>query len=201
MFSKSKLLLVTSFNISMFFLNLNTSYSKDFDYKFNNKDGKITFDLSTNVHPVKANVEKFKGFLNVKSSDEKNIDSVNGSLEIDTRSITTSISMCDARMKSETLSVSKYPKIIFKVSDVNVVSNKLSSDNTINLKLIGNLTIRNTSKKIEVPVKVTVANDKESAIVEGSYKVNFNDFNVPDPSVLIAKVDPVINLSFKLNVH
>lgn len=201
MFSKSKLLLVTSFNISMIFLNLNTSYSKDFDYKFNNKDGKITFDLSTNVHPVKANVEKFKGFLNVKSSDEKNIDSVNGSLEIDTRSITTNISMCDARMKSETLNVSKYPKIIFKVSDVDVVSNKLSSDNTINLKLIGNLTIKNTSKKIEVPVKVTVANDKESAIVEGSYKVNFNDFNVPDPSVLIAKVDPVINLSFKLNVH
>lgn len=189
--------------ISLAFLSLsiNSVYAKDFYYKFNNKDSKVTFNLSTNVHPVKAVVEKFKGHMNIKSADEKNIDSVEGLLEIDTTSINTHISLCDTRIQKETLSTAKYPKITFKVSKIAIVSNKITIDNTISLKLLGSLTIRDVTKKVEIPVKVNVSKDLLSAIVEGNYKVKFNDYNVPDPSVLIAKVDPVVDLSFKLKVY
>lgn len=193
-----KTLVLTS---SIIVLSSTYANAKDFYYKFNNKDGKINFELTTNVHPLKANVEKFKGFINVKSKDQKNIDAVDGLLEIDTSSITTHISLCDSRMKSETLSTSKFPKITFKVLNAEIISNKLDIDNTVNLKLIGNLTIREVTKKVDIPVKVTVSSDKTSAIVEGKYKVNFPDYKVPDPSVLVAKVYPNVDLSFKLKVQ
>lgn len=201
MFFKQNFIKVTLIGISFFSLSISSAYSKDYYYKFNNKDSKINFELSTNVHPVKADVEKFKGSITVKSSDEKNITSVDGILEIDTTSINTNIALCDVRIQKETLSTSKYPKITFRVSDTEVTNNKIAIDNTINLKLLGTLTIRNISKKVEIPVKVTVLSDKSSAIVEGNYKINFNDYNIPDPSVLIAKVNPIIELSFKLKVR
>lgn len=201
MFFKQNFIKVSLLSIFFISLNISSAYSKDYYYKFNNKDSKINFELSTNVHPVKADVEKFKGSITIKSNDDKNIKSVNGILEIDTTSINTNIALCDVRIQKETLSTSKYPKIIFKVSDTEVISNKISIDNTIDLKLLGTLTIRDTTKKVEIPVKATVSEDKNSAIVEGKYKINFNDYNIPDPSVLIAKVNPIIELSFKLKVR
>jgi polyisoprenoid-binding protein YceI len=201
MFFKQNFIKVSLLSISFFTLSISSAYSKDYYYKFNNKDSKINFELSTNVHPVKADVEKFKGSITVKSSDDKNITSVNGILEIDTTSINTNIALCDVRIQKETLNTSKYPKITFKVSDTEVISNKIAIDNTIDLKLLGTLMIRDTSKKVEIPVKATLSADKNSAIVEGKYKINFNDYNIPDPSVLIAKVNPIIELSFKLKVR
>lgn len=189
--------------LSLIFLSLSVSNAnaKDFYYKFSNKDGNVDFNLSTTMHPLKAVVKKFKGHMNIKSKDEKNIDQVEGILEIEANSITTNNSLCDNRMKNETLSVSKFPKITFKVSKIAIISNKISIDNTINLKMLGDLTIREVTKKVEIPVKINVAKDKTSAVVEGNYKVNFNDYNVPDPSILIAKVDPIVDLSFKLKVY
>ena len=186
---------------STFLFNISSVEAKDFYYKFNNRESKINFDISTNIHPVKAVAEKFKGYMNIKSADEKNIDSVEGLLEIDATSIITHIALCDTRMQKETLSTDKYPKISFKVNKVILVSNKIETDNTIFIKLVGPLSIRDVSKKVEIPVKVTILPDKSSAMVEGKYNLNFSDFNVPDPSVLIAKVEPILSLSFKLKVY
>jgi polyisoprenoid-binding protein YceI len=175
--------------------------AKDYYYKFNQKESKIVAGLTTTIHPVDAVAYKFKGFIKIKSKDEKNIDSVDGYLEIDTASLLTKISACDIRMRLETLRVAKYPKMIFKVNKVLVISNKLDTENIMYLKLIGPFTIRDVTKEVEIPVKVTVAPDRNSATVDGNYHLNINDYKVPDPSVLIAKVNPILDISFKLKVY
>lgn len=197
---KNKFIKTTLLSLAFLSLSINSVYAKEFRYDFTNKDGKVIFDLSTNMHGIKADVKKFKGHMSVKTEDEKTIDEVEGLLEIDATSITTNIWLCDNRMQKETLNTAKFPKIIFKVLKVVIVSNRVDIDNTVTLKMSGDLTIRDITKKVEIPVKINVAKNRTSATVEGRYKVNFSDYNVPDPSILIARVSPIVDLSFILNI-
>jgi polyisoprenoid-binding protein YceI len=181
-------------------LNIIPAMAKEFYFKFNQKESLITFDISTSVHPVRAIAKKFRGFMRVKTADEKKFDEIEALLEIDTGSITTQIGLCNEIMRRDTLKVETYPKITFKVKSLEITSNKTGSNNIIFLKLGGFLTIRGVEQEVAIPVKVTVSPDKTFGLVEGKYSINFNDFKVPDPSIFIAKVYPVLDLSFKLKV-
>ncbi len=98
------------------------------------------------------------------------------------------------------LSVLTFPLIKFKVNNVKITSNKLDQDGTAYLKLIGPLTIRNTTKNIEIPVKIKMTSS--STIVEGKYNINFKDYEVPDPSLpIIGKIDENIPISFSIKAY
>lgn len=185
------------------FLTLGVSseaYSKTYYMKFNNKESSINFYVSSTLHNVEGDVKKFKGQISIKSSDENEIDSAEGFLEISTDSFFTNQTQRDSKMKTDILSVLKYPLIKFKVTGAKVTGNKIKQDGTVFFKLLGNLTIRDVSKNVEIPVKAKLSADKESAQVTGSYTLNFKDYNVPDPSLpIIGKVDENINIKFNLN--
>ncbi|MFN8577468.1 MAG: YceI family protein [Candidatus Sericytochromatia bacterium] len=182
-------------------INLNSVEAKNFNFKFDNKESKISFIIYTSIHPVETKSEKFKGFINISTKTSNTIESVNGLLEIDTKSIVSNIFLLDSRMHSETLNVKKYPKIRFKVNNIHIMNNRIEIDNTALIKIIGDLTIREITKEVEIPFKIRVSNDKESAILDGSHDLDINDYNIPDPSILIAKVKPIIKLTFKLKTR
>jgi polyisoprenoid-binding protein YceI len=184
-----------------FVFNINNVLSQEFYYKFNNKESQIFFNISTSIHPAKALCKNFKGYININSKDKKHIDSVNGLLDIETKSILTNIIFLDKKMQNETLNSSKFPKILFKVDKGIIIYDNSEIDNTVFIKLMGYLEIRGIEKKIEIPMKVTISPDKTFAIVKGYYNLNINDYGIPDPSVLIAKVSPIITLSFNLKVY
>lgn len=177
------------------------SQAKSYYLKFNEKQSKINFFVTSTFHNVSGNVKKFKGFINIKG-DGTNVEKADGLLEITADSLFTNQSQRDSKLKNEVLSVLKFPLIKFKVTDAKITSNKINSDGTLYLRLIGPLTIRSVTKNVEIPVKVKMATDKTSASVEGRYTVNFKEYNVPDPSIpIVGKVNENIDITFNIKAY
>lgn len=185
------------------FLTLSISseaYSKTYYMKFKDKDSSISFNVSSTLHNVDGQVNKFKGQITLKSSDDNEIDSADGFLEITADSLFTNQKQRDSKMKSDVLSILKFPLIKLKVNGAKLTANKIKQEGIVYLKLLGDLTIRDVTKSVEIPVKAKLSSDKSSAQVTGSYVVNFLEYNVPDPSLpIIGKVDPNINIKFNLS--
>ena len=189
--------------ISLFFIGMNSleSQAKSYYLKFNEKQSKINFFVSTSLHDANGEVKKFKGFIDIKG-EGTTVEKASGLLEITANSLFTNQSQRDSRLKSTVLSVLDFPLIKFKVTDAKITSNKMDKDGTLYLRLIGPLTIRDVSKNVEIPVKVKMSADKKSASVEGNYTVNFKEYNVPDPSIpIVGKVDENINISFNIKAN
>jgi len=192
---KKNIILSTIFLLSM--TNFEAQ-AKSYYLKFNEKQSKINFLVSTSLHDVNGDVKKFKGFISIKG-EGTNVEKADGSLEITADSLFTNQSQRDSKLKSQVLSVLKFPIIKFKVNDAKITSNK---EETIYLKLIGPLTIRDVTKNVEIPVRVKLSKDNKSASVEGNYIINFKYYNVPDPSIpIVGKVNENINISFNLKAE
>ena len=177
------------------------SQAKSYYLKFNEKQSKINFFVTTTLHNVTGDVKKFKGFISIKG-EGTTVEKADGLLEITADSLFTNQSQRDSKLKTEVMNVLKFPLIKFKVNNAKITSNKIDSDGTLYLKLIGPLTIRNVTKNVEIPVKVKMATDKNSASVEGRYTVNFKEYNVPDPSIpIVGKVDENIDITFNIKAY
>lgn len=176
------------------------SQAKTYYMKFNEKDSKITFAVSTTLHDFVGEAKKFKGNINLTTEGD-NITKASGIVEINANNLSSHQTQRDDKMQTQTFSASKYPLITFKVNKAKTTS-KLGADGVIYLKLGGVLRIRDAAKNIEIPVKVKLSPDKTSATVDGKYTVNFKDYNVPDPSLpIIGNVNENINISFNIKAH
>ena len=175
--------------------------AKSYYMKFNDKDSKMTFLVSTTLHDFTADVKKFKGNITINADDSNDVQKAEGSLDITVDSFFSKDKKRDDRMKNEILSVSKYPLIKLKVNGAKVTE-KLKEDGSMQMKLLGTLTILGTTKNVSIPVKVKLDKNKTSAKVDGVYTVNFKDFNVPDPSIpVLNKVNENVNITFSLKAN
>lgn len=175
--------------------------AKSYYMKFNDKDSKMTFLVSTTLHDFTADVKKFKGNITINADDTNEVQKADGSLDITVDSFFSKDKKRDDRMKNEILSVSKYPLIKLKVNGAKVTE-KLKEDGSMQMKLLGTLTILGTTKNVSIPVKVKLDKNKTSAKVDGVYTVNFKDFNVPDPSIpVLNKVNENVNITFSLKAN
>lgn len=175
--------------------------AKSYYMKFNDKDSKMTFLVSTTLHDFTADVKKFKGNITINADDANDVQKAEGSLDITVDSFFSKDKKRDDRMKNEILSVSKYPLIKLKVNGAKVTE-KLKEDGSMQMKLLGTLTILGTTKNVSIPVKVKLDKNKTSAKVDGVYTVNFKDFNVPDPSIpVLNKVNENVNITFSLKAN
>jgi polyisoprenoid-binding protein YceI len=183
--------------------------AKSYYYKFNDKASKMNFYVISTLHKPVGEVKKFKGNINLKINDKDEIEKADGVLEIPVTSLftedsdpLTKDSDRDTRMKSETLKGKKYSQIVFKVNNAKITANNLKANNTLDLVLSGPLAIAGVSRNIDVPAKVRLSPDRNTALVEGSYTVNWKDFNLPDPSLpIIGRVNELVNVTFTLKTY
>jgi len=64
--------------------------------------------------------------------------------------------------------------------------------------LAGTLTMRDVSREVELPVEIV--KEKASYLISGSLPVQWADYNIEDPSILIAKLDPTVIISYQTRV-
>jgi polyisoprenoid-binding protein YceI len=204
-----KILIGSFLALNLISITTFSAQAKSYYYKFNEKASKMNFYLISTLHKPVGEIKKFKGNINVNVNDNDEIVKADGMLEIPVSGMSTmdndpltKDSDRDTRMKSETLNAKKYPVIKFKVNGAKVTSNNLKANNTLDVVLIGPLTISGVSKNIEVPVKVRLSPDRNTALIEGSYGVNFRSFNLPDPSLpIIGKVQDIVTVTFTLKTY
>ena len=65
-------------------------------------------------------------------------------------------------------------------------------------KLTGTLTMRDVTREVELPVEIVKENN--SYLISGLLPVQWADYNIEDPSILIARLDPTVNISYQTRV-
>jgi polyisoprenoid-binding protein YceI len=65
-------------------------------------------------------------------------------------------------------------------------------------KLAGTLTMRDVSREVELPVEII--KEEGAYLITGSLPVQWADYNIEDPSILIAKLDPTVTISYQTRV-
>ncbi|MEY4669950.1 MAG: Protein YceI [Pseudomonadota bacterium] len=64
--------------------------------------------------------------------------------------------------------------------------------------LTGTLTMRDVSKEVALPV--TIVKGQDSYLISGALPVAWAEYNIEDPSILIAKLDPIVTISYETKV-
>lgn len=112
---------------------------------------------------------------------------------IDARAITTWSGLRDAQMHRDFLHTDQYPLLTFHGR---VVPTGSLASLSIPARVTGQLTIKDTTRDVEFPVRVIALAD--SYLVEGQFSVYMKDFGIPIPQFFIfVASDPVV-VSMKL---
>ena len=157
-----------------------------------NSNSQIRFDVASTLHTVPGEITQFTAELNVEKD-------VTGTVVIQSLGIKTGINVRDQRMYNYCLDAGQFPTIRFDIRGVTGdVEGFTKAEGSGTVKLHGKLSIRSTGRDIIIPATYSWA--ETGLVIKGSTKVNWADYGIPDPSILISKVQPVLNVNFDLKM-
>lgn len=143
---------------------------------------------------VQGRFDTFTGKVTTKGA---NLDNANFDFTVNVNSVNTGVEMRDKHLKSgDFFNVEKYPEMKFQ-------STSITKDKNNNYTLKGNLTIKETTKEISVPVTFGgVAKNQQGKEVLGfqtKFTINRLDYDIKyDPTGAGVAKDVDINLYFEL---
>lgn len=162
-------------------------------YVGDDSSGALNFDMEASMHSVEGKANSFSAELQLQQS-------VTGKFVVQAKGLTTGIGVRDTRMYQYCLDADKFPTIEFEVRGATGdTTGLLSEAGSGQVKLHGSLKVRSTSREVVVPVNYTWTEDGLS--LQGAKKINWTDYGVPDPSILISTLYPKMAISFDLNLH
>jgi len=162
-------------------------------YVGDDTSGTLKFDMEASLHSVAGKAKSFTTELTLG-------ESITGKLVVQSRGLTTGIGVRDTRMYEYCLDADQYPTIEFQVRGVTGDTTGLLSEyGAGKVNLHGSLKVRSTTREAVIPVSYTWT--EEGLYLEGSKEIKWTDFGVPDPSILISKLDPKIAVSFDVSLH
>ena len=160
------------------------------------KNTNVRFDVDSTWHMVTGKIKGSSGF--VKLSDPSNPLSVVSEIHFPVKSIKTGMGMRDSSLQDH-MKADEFPEIVFK-SEMAAADCDLSqlSVKPCKGKLIGELSIVDVTRKVELDIEIA----KKNEVYEVSGKSTFAwaDYHVEDPSILVAKVDPNVTVSYSLTL-
>jgi len=159
------------------------------------------FTLQATGHTVEGTGGKVTGEFRRSKAPSGGAFTMEGEIRIESASLVTGNARRDGKMRRESLSVEKYPLIRFRPRRAKVSAQTDPIPDTspgakTSLTLEGDLTIRETTRPVSIPVSVLVG--ERRVTVDGSLRLNFNDYGVPDPSFLFLRVRPDMTVRFHL---
>ena len=93
----------------------------------------------------------------------------------------------------------KYPKAVFKGVIENSTNISLTTDNTINTKVNGMLTMHGVTKQISIPAIIKIKNKEVSATT--GFAVLLEDYNIKIPAVVAEKISNKINIQISIPAY
>lgn len=148
-------------------------------------DGRISVRCLASLHEFDTRVGRFTGSLDPLTG--------RGRLQVEVASLSTGLGPRDSRMLYYALDVGTFPELAFVVD-------RLEGDPVAagagsgNLTLVGALTIRGTTRSVEVPARYTW--EGEALRLTGRQELTWTDYGVPDPSVVLSTLSPELRVDF-----
>lgn len=113
-------------------------------------------------------------------------------VKIDAASFDTDNGSRDEKMFEQTLSVKKYPYVVFKADEAITLSAKP-------ITVSGKLKVRDQERSVKL--SLVIKKSKNVYTVIGKTQLSLKEFKIPDPSIAIANVRDDFDISFRININ
>jgi polyisoprenoid-binding protein YceI len=180
-------------------LSSDAAHSETWDVptELSDKNTSVTFVVDSTWHTVHGTTKNIAGKVYLR--DPKDPLSVVVDLGVPVTLFDTDSDLRDDRLK-EVMAAETFPIVSFVSTRLSQECNPsvVTRDGNCRGTLRGSLTIRDVTKEVSLP---TVIRDTANGYrVEGSLAIRWEDFHVEDPSILIAKLDPVVTISYQTTI-
>jgi len=160
-------------------------------YTFSQSGSSVKFFNKASLHGIEGKAKSFGGTLDS--------DSLTGSLVVKTASMTTDLGPRDKKMHEFCLESVKFPAITFDVKSIEGGEALQSGEGSGKVTLVGTLKIRDATKTVRVAADYAFVDT--GLKLTGRYDFKWTDYGVPDPSIIISKLYPEMNVQFTLNAQ
>ena len=158
-------------------------------------DGKswVGFHLEDTIEEIDADTKKVSGSIDV---DPANLVTASVNLAVDTASLDSGMKMRDDDMRETYLETKKYPTATFKSTAVTGPAS-IAAGQSADLRVAGDLTLHGVTRRIIVPVHVTLESPKR-AHVTSKFTIRMSDYDVTVPQKLVLSVANEVDVKFDL---
>jgi polyisoprenoid-binding protein YceI len=154
------------------FLQLTTSSAQSFT--LNAKGSSIAFTISNFGIDVEGSFADVQGIIKFSETD---LGASGFDIEVDAKSISTGIALRDKHLRNETyFDVQKYEKMSFR-------SKSVKSTAPGKYVAVGNLTIKNQTREIEIPFQATAS--QNAIVLDGGFILDRKLFGIGKNSLMM----------------
>lgn len=114
-------------------------------------------------------------------------------VRVDARTMTTGIAVRDRQMRRDFLATDRFPTITFRGT---AVPRSRPGALAFQAVLRGSLTIKDVTRDVEIPLRVTALAD--SYLAEGQGTVRMSDFRIPIPRFLVFVAEDPVEITLKV---
>jgi polyisoprenoid-binding protein YceI len=151
------------------------------------------FDLKATMHTVHGSTKGVSGEVRVEP-EGAGVLKLSGRIEITAASLETGNSRRDATMRSKSLIVDSYPKLVFEPERFEP-SSPQAPDGSIPGALTGKLTVRGQTRPQAITATLTPRGER--IVAHGSFDVRWAEFGVPDPSFFMVRIEALAHAHFR----
>lgn len=166
--------------------------------KLSDQNTEVRFEVDSTWHLVEGTVTNFTGEAHLE--DPTDPTSVTLQLRFSVSNFDTKNSMRDRKMK-RVMAAQQFPFVYFKAQGLTKKCTPalVLRDGSCSDSLTGELTILSTKKTVTLPISIKTA-EKDSFFVKGEASFRWEEYGVKDPSILIARLDPVVTVFFEVTL-
>lgn len=186
------------FYSTIIFTMLNGANCHALDYwnlpaKLDDSNTKIEFAVDSTWHMVHGDTSKIEG--EAALHDRANFKAVVAEIRLPVKAFNTKRESRDERMR-EVMDAPEFPYVTFRINELLEACNpdKLELNQECDVTIDGSITIRDVTKKQKV--KARALRSARGYEIKGNMSLNWLEYGVEDPSILVAKVDPMVNITF-----
>lgn len=169
----------------------------DLPLAVNDSNTTVSFEVDSTWHLVHGTTKNISGTVTQASSTDPL--SIRADIVIPVRFFNTDSQSRDERML-EVMAAERFPSVSFRSTRLseNCTPTSIEIHGRCTGSLRGALTIRDVSKEVDLPVEI--AKQDGHYVINGTLHIAWADFNVEDPSILIARLDPTVTIAIRTTV-
>ena len=157
----------------------------------------VSFEVDSTWHLVEGTTSRVTGKVWLLNPEDPL--SIQAEIHVPVVKFDTHNSMRDDKMR-DVMAAAKFPEVIIRT---NAVKGDCSPQ-TVETKgfcdgaLLGSLTIRDVTQEVTLPY--TIKREHDSFVISGKYSFEWAKYHVEDPSILIAKLSPVVSVNYSCHL-
>jgi polyisoprenoid-binding protein YceI len=166
-------------------------------HQINDSNTNVTFEVDSTFHLVQGKTSGITG--SVKQSDTSDPLSIEVDLAIPVASFDTDWDSRDEKL-AHVMAAQEFQTVIFKSSRLSPSCHplRIAHEQRCTGTLEGTLTIRDVTKPVSLPAEIVREGNRDK--ISGKLTIAWAEYNVQDPSILIAKLDPSVTIAYSTEV-